>query len=32
MNKPLCAAARATTSNTLKVTDGDMFDDEELIL
>lgn len=30
--QPLCAAARATTSNTLKVNDGGMFDKYELIL
>lgn len=32
MDKPLCAAAKATTSNTLKVIDGDMFDSEGPIL
>ena len=32
MDKPLCAAAKATTSNTLKVIDGDMFDNGKLML
>lgn len=29
-NQPLCAAARATTSNTLKMTDGDMLTTKSL--
>lgn len=31
-SEPLCAAARATTSNTLKVTDGDMFGRAEIVI